>query len=41
MKTAALMILTHLPEENGVIAALRSAGSVSVGQRMIAAFQCA
>lgn len=41
MKTAALIIMTHLPEQNGVLASLRSAGSVSVGQRMITAFQCA
>lgn len=39
MKTAALMIMTHLPETDGVMASLRSAGSVPVGQRMIAAFQ--
>lgn len=39
MKTAALIIMTHLPETDGVIASLRSAGSVPVGQRMIAAFQ--
>lgn len=41
MKTAALIIMTNLPEQNGVIASLLNAGSVSVGQRMIAAFQCA
>ena len=39
MKTAARMIMTHLPEKDGVIASVRSAGSVPVGQRMIAAFQ--
>lgn len=39
MKTAALMIMTHLPETDGMIASMRSAGSVPVGQRMIAAFQ--
>ncbi|MGM9660552.1 MAG: NTP transferase domain-containing protein [Faecousia sp.] len=39
MKTAALIIMTNLPEKNGVIASMRSAGSVPVGQRMIAAFQ--
>lgn len=41
MKIAALMIMTNLPEKNGVIASLLPAGSVSVGQRMIAAFQAA
>lgn len=41
MKAAALIILTHLPEKNGVIAPLLPAGTVSVGQRMIASFQAA
>lgn len=40
MKTAALIIMTNLPEKNGVIASLQSAGSVCVGQRMIAALTC-
>lgn len=41
MKIGALIITTGLPNGSGVTALLSETGSISAGQRMIAAFQCA
>lgn len=41
MKIGALIITTGLPQVSGVTALLSEVGSISAGQRMISAFQCA
>ena len=41
MKTAALIVTTGLPRVSGVAALTSVAGTISAGQRMISAFQCA
>ena len=41
MKIGALIVTTGLPRISGVTALLPEVGSISAGQRMISAFQCA
>ena len=41
MKIGALIVNTGLPSVSGVTALLSEVGTISAGQRMISAFQCA
>lgn len=41
MKIGALIVTTGLPSVSGVTALLSEVGTISAGQRMISAFQCA